>query len=66
MCVKNSSVSLQVLEQSQVKLREAGYIPGMDFPEDENVRDGEWEGLLYLSCTSFYNFFLHFPYMIIV
>lgn len=52
-CVKNSSVFLQVLEQSQVKLREAGYVPGMDFPEDENVRDGEWDRLS-LSCTSFH------------
>lgn len=31
--------AFEVLEQSQVRLREAGYIPGMDFPEDENVRD---------------------------
>lgn len=34
-----ASKAFEVLEQSQVKLREAGYIPGMDFPEDENVRD---------------------------
>ena len=26
-----------------MRLREAGYIPGMDFPEDENVRDGEYQ-----------------------
>lgn len=38
----------QVLEQSQVRLREAGYIPGMDFPEDENVRDGEQDVALSL------------------
>lgn len=31
--------AFEVLEQSQVRLREAGYIPGMDFPEDEDVRD---------------------------
>ncbi|KAG7166251.1 Coiled-coil domain-containing protein 134-like [Homarus americanus] len=31
--------SFEVLEQNQVILREAGYIPGMDFPTDEEVRD---------------------------
>ncbi|XP_047479074.1 coiled-coil domain-containing protein 134-like isoform X1 [Penaeus chinensis] len=31
--------AFQVLEMSQVKLREAGYIPGMDFPEDELLRE---------------------------
>ncbi|XP_045617202.2 coiled-coil domain-containing protein 134 isoform X2 [Procambarus clarkii] len=31
--------AFEVLEQSQVTLREAGYIPGMDFPEEEKVRD---------------------------
>ncbi|XP_053648665.1 coiled-coil domain-containing protein 134 isoform X2 [Cherax quadricarinatus] len=32
--------AFEVLGQNQVTLREAGYIPGMDFPEDEKVRDG--------------------------
>lgn len=31
--------AFEVLEQNQVVLREAGYIPGMDFPEEEKVRD---------------------------
>ncbi|KAK8725756.1 hypothetical protein OTU49_010464 [Cherax quadricarinatus] len=31
--------AFEVLGQNQVTLREAGYIPGMDFPEDEKVRD---------------------------
>ncbi|KAK7076992.1 hypothetical protein SK128_016002 [Halocaridina rubra] len=29
----------EILEQSQIILREAGYVPGMDFPEDERVRE---------------------------
>lgn len=39
--LKPLKLPLQVLEMSQVKLREAGYIPGMDFPEDELLREGQ-------------------------
>ncbi|KAL7636689.1 UNVERIFIED_CONTAM: hypothetical protein RMT77_012438 [Armadillidium vulgare] len=29
----------QVLEESQIKLRESGYVPGMPFPSDSKIRD---------------------------
>ncbi|XP_076060274.1 coiled-coil domain-containing protein 134-like [Oratosquilla oratoria] len=34
-----SEKAFQVLEASQIKLRENGYVPGMDFPVNEDIRD---------------------------
>ncbi|KAK4317007.1 hypothetical protein Pmani_011908 [Petrolisthes manimaculis] len=49
----------EVLGKKQVVLREAGYLPGMDFPDDENVRDALSQTL---DNTAFFGeILLHLP-----